>query len=99
MAGGSGNDTYYIDDAADTVTEYAGEGRDRAVASIDYQLRAYTEELELSGSANLRCWGNADNNLMIGNSGDNRLYGRDGDDRLEGGAGNDLSMARMAMTR
>ena len=61
----------------------------RAVAAIDYQLRAYTEELELSGSANLRGWGDADNNLMIGNSGDNRLYGRDGIDRLEGGAGND----------
>ena len=88
MAGGAGNDTYYINDA-DTVTEYAGEGRDRAVASIDYQLRAYTDELELSGSANLRGWGNADNNLMIGNGGDNRLYGRDGNDRLEGGAGND----------
>ena len=40
MVGGTGNDTYYVDDAADQVIEKAGGGIDRIYASTSYTLVA-----------------------------------------------------------
>ena len=90
MYGGAGDDLYIVADSTDYAYENVGEGNDRVIASINHQLRAEVEELELAGSANLRGYGNASNNLMLGNSGANLLYGRDGNDTLQGNAGNDI---------
>ena len=43
MWGGTGNDIYVVDDAADVVTEYADEGIDTVDAAISYTLGEHFE--------------------------------------------------------
>ncbi|QNN64638.1 M10 family metallopeptidase C-terminal domain-containing protein [Sphingomonas rhizophila] len=88
MYGGLGDDTYVVADADDYAYENAGEGRDRALASLDYQLRDNVEDLTLTGTAVIGK-GNALYNVLVGNAVGNRLYGYEGDDALDGGAGDD----------
>lgn len=91
MAGGIGNDTYYVESAGDRVIEGAGAGiADRVVSSISYTLGANFERLELTGSRDLHGTGNGLANLLIGNSGANTLTGGRGSDVLDGRAGADL---------
>jgi Ca2+-binding RTX toxin-like protein len=97
MAGGTENDTYYVDSLGDSVNEAASAGTDRVYASVNETLDANVEYLYLSGTATTGT-GNPDNNLIYGNtnanllsglSGVDSLYGNEGNDTLTGGAGND----------
>jgi Ca2+-binding RTX toxin-like protein len=47
MIGGLGNDTYYVDNVGDVVTEVSGEGVDTVDSSISYTLGANVENLTL----------------------------------------------------
>ena len=47
MIGGRGNDTYYVDNINDTVTEDAEEGDDTVNSSISYELGSNVENLTL----------------------------------------------------
>ena len=89
MAGGQGDDTYVVDNAADAITEVAGEGVDwvRSTAA-SYTLSAEVENLELLGGA-VSGTGNDLANQIAGNALDNVLAGNGGDDLLLGDAGND----------
>lgn len=89
MSGGKGNDTYYVDDAGDIVSEGPTDGTDTVIASLDYTLSPYVENLILTGSA-VEGNGNFSNNSITGNALDNVLDGKSGTDTLAGGAGNDL---------
>jgi YD repeat-containing protein len=89
MAGGRGNDTYVVDQIGDVVTEYAAEGTDTVVSSIDYTLGVNVENLSLSGSGNLHGTGNELANVIVGNAGNNVLDGGAGADTLAGGTGDD----------
>ncbi|MEH6825141.1 MAG: calcium-binding protein, partial [Motiliproteus sp.] len=89
MAGYYGNDTYYVDNAGDTVVENANQGTDTAIASVDYALGDNVENLTLSGTAGLNGTGNASANLLVGNAGSNVLTGLAGDDTLNGQQGAD----------
>lgn len=89
MAGGAGNDTYRLSDAADQISKASGgAGGGWVEASIDYQLGDNLENLVLTGSA-LNGTGNALDNRIIGNALNNVLSGGTGDDFLDGGYGND----------
>jgi Ca2+-binding RTX toxin-like protein len=89
MLGGQGDDVYKVDNAADLVTELAGEGIDSVIASVTFSLSANVENLTLSGSSAINATGNMSANVLTGNSGANTLIGGAGDDTLNGGAGAD----------
>ena len=89
MSGGSGNDTYLVDNVGDVLTEMSNEGLDTVRSSISHTLGTNFENLVLSGSAVINGSGNNLNNLLIGNVGNNNLHGDAGVDTLLGYAGND----------
>lgn len=93
MAGGTGNDTYYVQEALDTVSETdateAG-GSDIVYSAIDTTLGANVEYLQLYGAAT-QGTGNSLGNLIAGSySGQSlTLNGLGSGDQVYGGAGND----------
>lgn len=89
MIGGLGNDTYYVDETTETISENSGEGTDSVIASVSYRLAANVENLTLEGTANNYGYGNASNNTITGNSGANTLNGFAGADTLYGKGGDD----------
>jgi Ca2+-binding RTX toxin-like protein len=89
MAGGLGNDTYFVDNVADVVVEGTGSGADVVLASVNYGLSDNVETLVLQGTADLQGFGNSSANTIFGNSGNNLIDGGAGADTMIGGAGND----------
>jgi Ca2+-binding RTX toxin-like protein len=104
LAGGAGNDVYYVRNAADVIVEGAGEGTaDTVLTTVSYTLganaqveRLSTTDANLTTAINLT--GNAYSHLIQGNNGVNiltagvgndSLFGYAGDDRLDGGQGVD----------
>ena len=92
MAGGLGNDTYFVSNTNDVVNETAGQGSDTIWASVNYALGA-TSEIEFlkANSGNgLTLTGNGLANTVMGGAGSDTLDGGAGNDALFGGAGNDV---------
>jgi Ca2+-binding RTX toxin-like protein len=94
MAGQGGDDSYYVDNAADVVVEGAGGGNDRIYASASYVLAAgvQVEILATNGyfsTTAINLTGNELANILSGNIGNNVLDGGAGADSLNGGEGND----------
>ncbi|ACK65756.1 Hemolysin-type calcium-binding region [Rippkaea orientalis PCC 8801] len=89
MIGGAGDDSYYVYEVGDIVSENANEGIDLVYSSVSYTLSGNLENLTLTGSSNIDGTGNNFNNYITGNSGNNILDGQSGNDTLVGGAGND----------
>lgn len=97
MAGGTGNDTYFVDDLKDKVTDSGTQNlNDRVVASISIDLAKFAggllEHVTLVGDADLNAIGNSRNNTLIGNDGNNLLVGDLGNDILDGGLGADTML-------
>ena len=90
MAGAAGDDTYFVDNAGDSVSENEGEGTDSVVSSVSFRLGAGIENLTLTGTDDLNGTGNTQANVLSGNSGNNRLDGGAGADRMLGGTGDDI---------
>jgi len=95
LSGGTGNDTYVIDDAGDRIFELSGQGSDIAYALVDHQLEPGSEVERLSAidwtfTTPLSLTGNELVNLIEGNAGANVLNGGAGADRMLGFGGNDL---------
>ena len=89
LQGGLGNDTYYVDDAGDVVTD-SGVGIDLVYASISsFTLNAALENLTFNGVGNFTGVGNALANILIGGAGNDTLNGLDGNDTIDGGLGAD----------
>ena len=98
LEGGLGNDTYYINNVLDTITEESGEGTDTVLAKLDvFGLVANVENLKLLevGTAEdgrpIASFGvgNALANTIEGSSEVNQLSGLAGDDNIYGLSGND----------
>ena len=89
LMGGLGNDSYYVDNKGDKVTEEANAGTDKVISSISYVLGANLENLTLIGKSAINGAGNALKNTLLGNAGANALSGLAGDDLIFGGLGKD----------
>lgn len=90
MAGGADDDTYYVDNAGDVVTEAAGAGIDLVMSSITTVLSNNVENLTLTGGAAIDGTGNVLDNHLVGNGAANVLRGGLGTDTLEGGQGDEI---------
>lgn len=89
LAGGAGNDVYYVS-TGDIVIEDAAGGNDSVYSDVTYTITdADVENLTLTGTGAINASGNASNNTLIGGTGVNIITGNGGDDYLDGGAGAD----------
>ena len=92
MNGGKGDDTYFVDNTGDVVTDTlpgADGGIDTVNSSVSFTLAATLENLVLTGTTPINGTGNALDNQITGNSGVNKLMGLDGNDTIDAGDGND----------
>jgi Ca2+-binding RTX toxin-like protein len=90
MIGGKGNDTYIVDNAGDTITEWGGQGNDGVETSLSsYTLAINLEKLTFTGAGAFIGTGNSSANTITGGAGDDTLNGATGADVLIGGTGND----------
>jgi len=90
LAGQNGDDLYLIDHSGDAVIESLGEGYDRVISSVTYQLSDNTEMLVLAASsAAINGTGNGLDNYIVGNAQANVLAGGAGNDIIAGGGGSD----------
>ena len=94
MKGGAGNDTYYVGNSADQVTEVVGNGYDTIATSVSYALVIGSEIENLAtqnsaGVTGLNLTGNAFAQRIAGNAGANVIDGGGGNDVLIGGGGAD----------
>ena len=90
LTGGLGNDTYYVDNVGDVVTELASEGTDRVISTLSYTLGENVENLTLTGAEAINGTGNELNNAIVGNAAANILSGLNGNDTLAGGTSDDV---------
>ncbi|MFI3195769.1 MAG: calcium-binding protein [Methylococcaceae bacterium] len=90
LEGGEGNDTYLVDNIADTLLENENQGLDKVQSSVSFTLAANVENLLLTKDATINGTGNALNNELIGNTAVNILDGGAGNDVLDGAAGADV---------
>ncbi|PDS94497.1 rhizobiocin, partial [Rhizobium sp. S9] len=90
LIGGTGDDTYIVDNAGDMVTEAADAGTDTVRTTLaGYTLGNNVENLTYTGSANFSGAGNGLANTITGGAGNDTLNGAAGADTLIGGAGHD----------
>jgi Ca2+-binding RTX toxin-like protein len=92
LTGGAGNDTFYVHDTDDGVSEIALGGIDevRSYANAYTITDANVENLSFVGIGNFSGTGNASDNVITGGTGNDVLNGLGGNDTLNGGAGNDI---------
>ena len=64
-----------------------GSAIDKVIASINYALGNFLENLDLAGQANLTGSGNELANFLTGNTGNNTMNGLGGNDTILGGLG------------
>ena len=95
MSGNGGNDTYIVNNAADTISEIAGDGTaDRLQTNVSYVLGTaadieFIETTNAAGTGALNMTGSNSAQTITGNAGANVLDGKLGNDTLVGDAGND----------
>jgi serralysin len=98
MVGGDGNDTYFVDNIADTVIEANSDLAqiDTVNTTVNYILKPTLENLNMLGTSSISASGNNRVNVMTGNSGANSLNGQGGADRMTGGDGKDVYFVESA---
>ena len=94
MIGGLGNDTYYVDNYNDFVSEQGGGTVDTVLTNVTYDLPAGANvevfrTTDDNGTAAIDLAGSNSSQLIVGNDGDNAIAGYGGNDTLVGNAGAD----------
>ncbi|HEY0149691.1 MAG TPA: calcium-binding protein [Allosphingosinicella sp.] len=95
MFGGAGNDTYYVDDLGDTISENIGAsgGTDEIRTTLAvFSLADFYNVENVTGilATGQSLTGNGEANTIRAGAGNDILDGAGGTDRMEGGAGNDI---------
>ena len=90
LIGGLGNDSYFVENVGDVVTENLNEGTDTVSSRVTYTLPTNLENLILTGVLSINGSGNDQANVITGNNAANQLNGDAGNDILNGGAGDDI---------
>ena len=103
LAGQTGDDTYYVDNAGDSVSENGGEGVDTVRTSVSWVLTAGADVETLrttndTATASINLTGNASGNIVRGNNGNNIINGGAGDDELTGLGGQDSFLFNTALS-
>lgn len=94
LAGGLGDDTYFVDNLGDRVTEVSGQGTDTIFTGISFGLTT-NQSIERLAVTNVMSTnaidltGNGFNQALTGNAGANMLNGGAGADNMFGYGGND----------
>lgn len=81
MAGGLGDDSYYVDNTQDSVTEAADAGTDTLFTSVSYSVHGQSIETIILQGLNAL--------TVTGTDGNDSFYDNAGNDTLIGGNGND----------
>ena len=90
MSGGSGGDTYYVDNLGDRVFEANVVGIDTVYSAVSFSIASqFVENIVLTGVGSVNAVGNSLNNSIVGNGGNNIIGGGAGVDTMNGGAGHD----------
>jgi Ca2+-binding RTX toxin-like protein len=91
MIGGLGNDTYFVDNARDIVTEHVGEGTDVSyISAASWLASDNLERFFLTGTGPQSFVANALDNVIQAGDGGNTIDGGAGNDTMTGGRGNDV---------
>jgi beta-glucanase (GH16 family) len=93
MAGGAGDDIYYLYSTKNRAFEASGQGVDTISTWMSYTLPAHIENLTVTGHGRY-AFGNDLDNIIIGGSGSQTIDGGAGDDVLIGGGGADIFVIR-----
>ena len=92
LAGGLGDDTYFIHDQGASVVENIGEGHDRVITYVDFKLPETVEDLwakaYTKGTGN-KFSGNKLDNTIVGSFGNDVVMGMEGNDFIRTTSGND----------
>jgi Ca2+-binding RTX toxin-like protein len=89
LQGGSGDDVYFLENAGDSIVEFAGEGFDEIRTSLAVvTLANNVERLTYTGGATSTLLiGGVSDNAITGGTGRDELFGREGNDTLSDGGG------------
>ncbi len=91
MAGGAGDDDYYVDNAWDQVWEDAVPGIDEVFTTLNsYTLPSNVENVIFIGTGDFTGTGNGISNLLKGGAGNDTLDGGAFSDTMWGGVGDDV---------
>jgi Ca2+-binding RTX toxin-like protein len=92
MAGGVGNDSYFVDNPSDIVNEAIGAGTDTVFASISFSLEAAqnVENLTLQSAGSTGIGNTLSNTIRTTSGAGGTILGMDGADSLVGGVGIDV---------
>ena len=83
MYGGEGNDTYYVDNISDEITEVANGGVDTVVTTLaSYVLAEGVENVEMAMEYTATLIGNTEDNTVMAGSGNNTIDGMSGRDTV-----------------
>lgn len=96
MYGNAGDDTYYVENMGDRITELANEGNDTVYTSVSYALAPgqHVEYVKVSQAKpqGLTLTGNEFDNKLVGLAGNDTLIGGFGNDHMNGNVGADIAI-------
>jgi Ca2+-binding RTX toxin-like protein len=90
LVGGSGNDTFVVSNASDTIQDTSSTANNAVFASVSFSLPTNVNSLTLTGNSNLSATANAGNDSIVANAGNDTIIAGTGNDTLVAGGATDV---------